>query len=112
MASIRPFHDGDIEHALKDVAPGVVREATLPDEVNFLQKHKITINQITSSVWLQRWLRCDFPLFSDKIIAAQHEHNLANINPYIFIPSCLLFYALAACRIGLIGVRFGKIDAR
>ena len=101
MASIRPFNDGDIEHA---IVPGdVVRD-------HDLQKKNVTSDQITSSAWLQRWTGCDFPLFSDEIMESYHEHNVSNVNPFIFTPIILVHHVFIACRSGLMGVRFGKFS--
>ena len=108
MASILPFN-GDIEHA---IIPGVVRSSALPAERVASQDEKNVINvHITSSAWLQRWMQCDFPLFSDVIMEAYHEHSQSNINPYIFAPIMLLYASYVFFRSGLLaGFHFGEIQ--
>ena len=97
MTNLRPFQEEeDIEHA------------KVPDMVRL--KKTISRNQISSSIWLKRWIRCDFPLFTDEIMKAYHEHNIANINPFIFTPIILLYNSYIACCSGLVGLRFGKIQ--
>ena len=104
MASVHPFQ-GDVEHAIVPADPS---QPNIPGV--FMEKKTVTNDQITLSVWFQRWLRCDFPLFSDEIIVAYHKHNVANINPFITIPIILLYNSYVICRSGLEGLRFGKIQ--
>ena len=110
MATVRPF--GDIEHAIVPPGAGARRqshESCFPDQVVFLKKKEVTNVHITSSVWLQRWTGSDFPLFSDELMEAYNEYSLSNVNPFIFAPIILLYCAFIVCRLGLMGLRFGKI---
>ena len=113
MTTVRPI-GRDVEQAIMPPGGGgspaegmSVRSAPVP--VVFLKRKASAKVQITSCIWLHKLTGCDFPLFSDEIMEAYHEHNLANVNPFIFFPVTLLYYALVVCRSGLSGLRFGEL---
>ena len=111
MTTVRPI-GRDVEQAIMPPGGGSPAEGMSvrsAPRVVFLKRKASTKVQITSCVWLQKLTGCDFPLFSDEIMAAYHEHNVANVNPFIFSPVIFVYYTLVICRSGLMALCFGEL---
>ena len=80
--------------------------SVLPIDYDDIEQQPVveTKNPMDQSISSKMMMRVQFPLFTDHDLDAYYLHSVKRMNPFIFIPSAILYTGLFFGQIGLIGL--------